>query len=122
MSKILKAIAMLLVIAAVVFAAGCANKAATPANGSNASATVTPAGTPTIEVTPSETPVETTNNTENVTENVTENATENVTENMAENNTSTPAASGAVHLSTAARHAALIKSQQQANSTENVTQ
>jgi hypothetical protein len=73
MSKMLKTIALLLVIAAVVSAAGCAGKTPTPANNSTVApehvATATPAETP--AVTPAETPAVTNNATENVTENTT---------------------------------------------------
>jgi hypothetical protein len=120
MNKVLKIITMLFVIAAVVFAAGCANKSTSNVT-QGASEQVTPQtsvageGGNQSEVS-ANVPAET-----NVTETPTENATGNVTETMAENNTPTPAASGAVHLSTAARHQALIKSQQQSNSAANTT-
>jgi ABC-type glycerol-3-phosphate transport system substrate-binding protein len=76
MSKMLKTIALLLVIAAVVSAAGCAGKTPTPANNSTAApehvATVTP-------TTPVETPTETPAVTPAETNNATENATVNTT-------------------------------------------
>ena len=115
MSKMLKAIAMLLVIAAVVFAAGCANKApatennttpAAPAQTTNASA-VTPAETNASAVTPAETPVVVINTTET-----------NNTGNITENNTSvvSPAAPTGTHVSNAQRKLDLAKNRTQNSS------
>jgi PBP1b-binding outer membrane lipoprotein LpoB len=114
MSKMLKIIALLLVIAAVVFVAGCAGKTPTPINNSTvAPEQVTPVATTPVEtpaktptVTPAETPAETTNYTENVTANIT---------------SSTPAVPTAIHMNSVQRHQALIKSQQQSTGAVNVT-
>ena len=95
MSKMMKVIAILLVIAAVVFVAGCANKAPATENNTTPATTVTTAETPTVtptEVVPAEnettdesevTPAENVTTNESVVspaENVTANVTENVTQ------------------------------------------
>ena len=96
MSKMMKVIAMLLVIAAVVFVAGCANKAPATENNTTPATTVTTAETPTV--TPTEVVAaenETTNELVTPAENVTTNESvvspaENVTANVTENVTQVP--------------------------------
>ena len=121
MSKMLKVVAMLLVIAAVVFAAGCSsNKAPAAENKTTPAApavtnesAVAPAANTTTEVMPAE------NNTSAIAPAV--NTTSEVM--PAENNTSTSAA-GAANMGKAARNKALIESHQSnvtTNSTANTT-
>jgi len=123
MSKILNALAMLLVIAAIVFASGCANQST---NTQNASTAVTPTETPATEVTTAETPSE--NVTETPTENVTEAPTENMTATPTENvtaNTPVPTvATNGTNLNSVQRHQLVAQQQaqqQQSNSTLAVT-
>lgn len=117
MNKMFKAMAMLLVITAVVFAAGCSSPQAPAENKTTPAPTenkTTPAET--TNVTPATTAETTgpvvipaaTNETANVTENVSENVTENAT------------ASAAKNLGKAARNKALIASHQ-VSSTNNTT-
>jgi inhibitor of cysteine peptidase len=85
MEKILKSIAMVLIVAAVVFAAGCAEKTNTAENQTQTSSQEvkpTPAEEPASSETPAETPAPTVTpgeTTENVTEAVTGNVTGNAT-------------------------------------------
>jgi hypothetical protein len=109
MTKIYKMLAMLLVVAAVVCVAGCANKAPTAANNTTPAAPAEKNGS---AVTPMETPVVAINTTEtNTTETITENNTSVVnTENQT-----------GVHLSNAERNRQIIKSHQN-NSSVNTSQ
>lgn len=117
MSKIFKTMALLLVLAAVVFAAGCANKTS---NTENSSVTVTPAETPVSTVTPTETPVSAVTSTEinNSTANSTENITSSVTVTTPENTT----VQTGTHLSTAERNRELIKSRMNSSIGTNTSQ
>jgi len=95
MKKMLKIMAMLLVIGAVVFVAGCSDKNAdtTAGNGSQEEMTnqapIADNGTPNVTVT-AEAPANITDNftdnvTDNGTDNVTDNGTDNVTDNFTDN-------------------------------------
>ena len=127
MSKILKAMALLLIFTAVVFAAGCANKTSNTANSSAAvtpaetpASTVTPTETPASAVTPTETPASAVTSTEtnNSTANTTENITPSVTVTTPENTT----VQTGTHLSTAERNRELIKSRMNSSTGTNTSQ
>jgi hypothetical protein len=137
MSKILKAMALLLILTAVVFAAGCANKTSNTSNSSAAVtpaetpvSTVTPAETPVSTVTPAETPVSTVTPTETpasvVTSTETNNSTANTTENITPSVTVTTPENTTVqtgtHLSTAERNRELIKSRMNSSTGTNISQ
>jgi hypothetical protein len=94
-----------LVIAAIVFASGCANQST---NTQNASTAVTPTGTPATEVTTAETPA-----TENVTEAPTENMTASSTGNVTANTSVPTVAANGTNLNSVQRHALVAQQQAQ---------
>lgn len=120
MSKMSKAIAMILIVAAVVFAAGCANKSS---NTNNISVQTTPATVVTTaetnnttEVAQTETPAtevtsaEANNNTENITENNTSSVTSITPEQIITQTTENTTSQTGTHISTAERNREIILS------------
>ncbi|HEY3362035.1 MAG TPA: hypothetical protein VGK06_09510 [Methanosarcina sp.] len=106
MRKTLKIVVMLLVVAAVVFAAGCAGKTNTAENQTKeVSNQTTPAETPTttpeVATTPAETPATTSEIISNTTQNITGNAT----------------AQTGTHMSNAQRKLAIAKNHTQSSGT-----
>jgi inhibitor of cysteine peptidase len=120
MEKMLKITAMIFVIAAVVFAAGCAGKTNT---GEENKASETPASavTPASTETPASavTPVVP---TENVTENLTENVTENVMENATANVTEKTTAPTGTRISNAQRKLLIAQNHTKSSGSENVSE
>lgn len=110
----LKIVAMLLVIAAVVSAAGCAGKEKTAGEKQETPNQTSPEVAPT---TPEETPTETTEiaaTTPAETPELTNNTTKNITENVTVQN--------GTHMSNTQRKLAMIKNQTKSSGTVNVSQ
>jgi PBP1b-binding outer membrane lipoprotein LpoB len=110
MRKTLKIVVMLLVVAAVVFAAGCAGKTNTAENKTQeapnqTTPAETPATTPEVATTPAETPATTPEIISNGTQNITGNTTvQNVT-----------------HMSNAQRKLAIAQNHTKSSGTQNVS-
>lgn len=109
MKKMLKIVAMLLIFAAVIYAAGCAEKDTKTENESQEVSNQTPAEV--APTTPAETPTETP-----VVEN---NTAENVTENVTDQNAT---AQNVTHISNTQRKMAMIKNRTLSSGTVNVSQ
>jgi inhibitor of cysteine peptidase len=116
MKKILKTIAMLLVVAAVVSAAGCAGKTNTAENGNQgASEQVTPASA----ITPAETPASAITPAETSASTITPAEVPSVTnENVTENTTTQTG----THISNTQRKLAIAQNHTQSSGTQNVSQ
>jgi type IV pilus biogenesis protein CpaD/CtpE len=128
MKKMLRIIGMFFVVAAVVFAAGCAQKATTPENGTPAEANQsTPA---VISVTPTETPVEISTETPSVANNTIENVAGNNTSTVTsetpalnvEQTTGNTTEQAGIHMSNAQRKLAIAQNRTQSSSEQNISQ